>query len=288
MTTSSKAKNSAAEAAPGEENVDTSDDAIRYAAERLSFARPGELPVRPSNFVGTTAMGKDIDFLLKMTVRLGGCTLVGGPIGIGKTTAISESARRLNTEAVYVNMFGTTNHVQQLGVIWEAVSGTKAEGTAPQIQQQILDLLLRKPMILLIDDSHRAHRTALHSILAVFDKFYSQRGRGTPIVLCGNNLERHIKMALPELLSRAHLAKDFAPLAGQPLVDLVMSMDSRIEGTKPEDIRALDSHRFLGDLRRWRQFFEILDLHRDGETEPRPLTEDEVKDVVGLMPMSTR
>lgn len=252
-----------------------------------SDTRPGSLPVPPPNLVTATKMGKDIRLLLQMSVRLGACLLIGGPVGIGKTTAVAEAARGLDCAPVYINMFGTTSTRDQMQTIWEAMTGTRASGNAALIRDQILDSLKGDPVTLLIDDAHHVGFSALASILSIWDRVHTTRGRGTPIVLCGNNLERHLKERLPELLSRSALAREFKPVAGKALADLVLAMEPRIAGTPASTIRDLDNRHFRGDLRRWRQFFDMLDLART-DTEPRPLTLDETQSILAFVPRSTR
>lgn len=253
----------------------------------VGHAGAGTLPVPPMNFVGTTKLVKEVGIVLQMTVRTGACVLIGGPIGIGKTTAVSQAARAIDCTPVYINMFGTTTARDQMQTIWKAMTGTHASGSAPIIRDQILETLTRKSMTLLIDDAHHVGYSALTSILSIYNRFHSARGKGTPIVLCGNNLEQHLLQTLPELLSRSGLAREFTPLAGKPLVELVLAMEPRIAGTSPEAIRAIDNHHFRGDLRRWQQFFDLLDLARSSD-EPQPLTDDEIQHILAFIPRGTR
>ena len=51
-------------------------------------------------------------------------------------------------------------------------------------------------MVLLIDDAHHVGVKGLSPILAIWNRIHTARGTGTPIVLCGNNLERHLKQTL--------------------------------------------------------------------------------------------
>lgn len=247
----------------------------------------GTLPVAPTNFVGTTKLVKDVGIMLQMTVRSGACVLIGGPIGIGKTTAVAQAARAIDCAPVYINMFGTTTARDQMQTIWRAMTGTHASGSAPIIRDQIFETLTRKSMTLLIDDAHNVGYSALTSILSIYDRYYTARGKGTPIVLCGNNLEQHLLQTLPQLLSRSGLAREFNPLAGKPLVELVLAMEPRITGTSPEAIRAIDNHHFRGDLRRWKQFSDLLDLARTSD-DPQPLTDDEIQHILAFIPRGTR
>lgn len=247
----------------------------------------GSLPVPPINHVCSTQMQDEVETLLAMTLRLGACTLIGGPIGIGKTTAIATAARSLDSQPVYINMFGTNTTRDQMDTIWTAMTGTKGVGTAQAIRDQILETLQRKQMTLLIDDAHHVGYSALTCILSIYDRYYSSRGRGTPIVLVGNDLETELRRRLPELLGRAGLRREFAPIAGKPLVEFILAMQPRIAGTNPATIRDIDNRHFRGDLRRWRQFFEVLDMVRT-KPGPDPLTDDEVNTVLTLIPKSTR
>jgi len=267
-------------------STDRTDRAVTTTGVRLD-AGPGSLPVQPPNLVTATKMGKDIDLLLQMSVRLGACVLIGGPIGIGKTTAVAAAARRLDCSPVYINMFGTTSTRDQMQTIWEAMTGTRASGNAALIRDQILDTLKRKPMTLLIDDAHHVGYSALTSILSIYDRFHATRGRGTPMVLCGNNLERHLRERLPELLSRSALAREFNPMAGKTLANVVLAMEPRIAETPTDTLREIDKRHFRGDLRRWRQFFDMLDLARTSD-KPSPLTEDEIQSILSFIPRSTR
>lgn len=248
---------------------------------------PGSLPVPPPIVVRDSVIAQEIDLIVNMVVRNGACGLINGPIGIGKTTAAADSAMRLNCQPVYINMFGTTTLRDQMNTIWGAMTGTKGSGTAPVIRDQILDTLKRRPMTLLIDDAHHLHYSALTSILSIYDKIYASRRHGTPIVLIGNNVESHLKQRLPELLGRSGAKCELTPLAGDKLAQFVLAMEPRIAGTDHSTLRHMDNHHFHGDLRRWRQFFEMVFLVRTSN-DPAPLTEHEIQRVIRFIPASTR
>ena len=160
------------------------------------------LPVRPERYVPTNIV-KGVHVVVKAAVLTGGCCLIDGPVGVGKTTAVVEAARQLSTETVYVNMFGTDTTRDQMNAIWSAMTGTNAVGTAAQIRDDVLDALKRTRTTLLIDDAHHVGFKGLSNILSIWNRIHASRGTGTPIVLCGNNLARHLGQTLPELLSRS-------------------------------------------------------------------------------------
>jgi chromosomal replication initiation ATPase DnaA len=244
----------------------------------------GSLPIRPERYVDTNIVS-GVKIVVQLAVRTGGCCLVDGPVGVGKTTAVVEAARNLGVDAVYVNMFGTNTPRDQMDAIWTAMTGTRGVGTAANIRDDILDTLSRRQVTLLIDDAHRVGLAGLAPLLAIWNRLHTSRGKGTSIVLCGNDLERHLQNTLPELLSRSGTCYTAAPLAGRPLVAAVMGMEPRIAGTNPELIKQVDVRFFRGEIRRWDQFFDLVCEFRGSEnTEPAPLTDDEVQMVLALMP----
>lgn len=241
------------------------------------------LPSRPNRYVSTSLV-KGVAVAVQIAVRTGGCCLIDGPVGVGKTTAVVEAARALDCDAVYVNMFGTSTPRDQMDAIWTAITGTRGVGTAAQIRDDILDTLGRRRMVLIIDDAHHVGLKGLAPILAIWNRLHTSRGTGTPIVLCGNSLERHLKQTLPELLSRSSTRFVANPLTAKHIVDAVLAMEPTIAGTPAETIRNINARHFRGEIRRWGQFFDILALFRGGVTEPQPLTDDEVKQILSMMP----
>ncbi|WP_167288844.1 ATP-binding protein [Nocardioides seonyuensis] len=270
-------------------------DATAHSTGQSSAASPGStvvniggtLPVRPTRYVPTNIV-KGVGVVVQLTIRTGGCCLIDGPVGVGKTTAVVEAARGIGADAVYVNMFGTSTSRDQMDAIWTAMTGTRGVGTAAQIRDDILDTLNRKQMTLLIDDAHHVGLKGLAPILSIWNRIHTARGVGTPIVLCGNNLERHLSQTLPELLSRAGTRYAAAPLAGKPLVEAVLAMEPAIAGTDAATIKAIDTRYFRGEIRRWAQFFDLMTIFRGGDTTPRPLTDDEVTDLLGMMPRGSQ
>lgn len=242
------------------------------------------LPARPARYVPTNIV-KGVQVVVKAAVLTGGCCLIDGPVGVGKTTAVVEAARQLNSETVYVNMFGTDTTRDQKDAIWSAMTGTNAVGTAAQIRDDVLETLTRTKMTLLIDDAHHVGFKGLANILSIWNRIHTARGTGTPIVLCGNNLARHLGQVLPELLSRAGTQYVASPLAGKALVDAVLAMEPRIAGTDAETIRAINMRYFKGEIRRWNQFFDLLFIFR-GPQGTGPLTGDEVQQILSMMPRS--
>lgn len=246
----------------------------------------GSLPLRPERYVDTNIVA-GVKVVVQLAVRTGGCCLVDGPVGVGKTTAVVETARELDCDAVYVNMFGTNTPRDQMDAIWTAMTGTRGVGTAPNIRDDILNTLSRKRTTLLIDDAHRVGLAGLAPLLAIWNRLHAARGKGTPIVLCGNKLERHLQQNLPELLSRSSTCYKATPLAGRPLVNAVLGMEPRIAGTPAETIKQVDTRHFQGEIRRWNQFFDLVCIFRGGHTDPAPLTDDEVEMVLSLMPRAS-
>lgn len=241
------------------------------------------LPVRPKRYV-STGIVDGVALAVTIAVRTGGCSLVDGPVGVGKTTAVVEAARALDCEAVYVNMFGTNGVLDQMNAIWTAMTGTPGVGNSSEIRDDILKALRRKPMVLIIDDVHRVGVTGLAPILAIWNRIHTARGTGTPIILCGNNLENHLKQTLPELLSRSSARYLAKPLTGTPLVDAVLAMEPSIAGTPPATIRNIDTYNFRGEIRRWNQFLDNIALFRGEDPIPRPLTDNEVRQTLSIMP----
>ena len=107
-------------------------------------------------------------------------------------------------------------------------------------------------------------------------------------MLCGNQLERHLQSALPELLSRSSTCYKAVPLAGTPLVNTVLGMEPRIAGTAPDVIKQIDARHFKGEIRRWDQFLDLVCILRGDDTTPAPLTDDEVNMVLRMMPTSSQ
>ncbi|UUZ60575.1 hypothetical protein [Nocardioides sp. B-3] len=181
-------------------------------------------------------------------------------------------------------MFGTSTPRDQMDAIWTGMTGTRGVGTAAQIRDDILDTLSRKRMTLLIDDAHHVGLKGLSPIPAIWNRLHTARGTGTPIVLCGNSPERHLKSTLPELLSRSSTRYVANPLAGKQLVAAVMAMEPLIAGTAEDTIRHIDARHFRGEIRRWDQFLDMVLLFRGANTDPHPLTDDEAKTVLSIMP----
>lgn len=251
------------------------------------FTTPGgnrdPLPVRPGRYVDTDVV-TGVKVVVQLAVGTGGCCLIDGPVGVGKTTAVVEATRALGVNAVYVNMFGTRYPRDQMDAIWTAMTGISGVGSAATIRNDILSTLSRRPMTLLIDDAHRVGLGGLSPLLAIWNRLHASRGRGTPIVLCGNNLQRHLQDTLPELLSRSSTCFTAAPLGGRTLVATVIGMEPRIARTPVDVIEDIDRRVFKGELRRWDQFFDHVLVLRGPDHPPAPLTADEVQAVLALMP----
>jgi len=236
----------------------------------------------------STDLVKGVGLAVQLAVRTGGCCLIDGPVGVGKTTAVVEAARALNSDAVYVNMFGTNSPRDQMDAIWIAMTGTRGVGTAARIRDDILDTLTRSRTTLLIDDAHHVGLRGLAPILAIWNRLHAARGTGTPIVLCGNNLERHLRQTLPELLSRSSSRYVARPLGGKPLVAAVLAMEPLIAGTPTDLLRNIDARHFRGEIRRWNQFLDTIILFRGPDADAHPLTGDEVQQALSLLPGSAQ
>lgn len=239
------------------------------------------LPVRPARYV-ETPMVNDVRLRLHAAVLTGGCTIIDGPVGIGKTTALAQAARELKCNAVYVDMFGTTSTRDVLDTVWRAMTGTPGTGTASAIQRDISETLARTRTVLVIDDTHHVRMQGLITMLAIWDQLHNQRGKGSPIAFCGNDLERFFTKKMRPLLSRCATTYAAAPLAGPTLVQTVLAMEPAIAGTDPETIRNINKRFFRGELRRWDQFFDLLQLFRTNQPTG-PLTDDETAQVLSLM-----
>ena len=286
MTTTTQ---TAADAVADASETSPATDASQAAAGALASSTPAVLvdavglPVRPRRYVSTSIVD-GVALAVTIAVRTGGCSLVDGPVGVGKTTAVVEAARALDCEAVYVNMFGTNGVLDQMNAIWTAMTGTPGVGSSSEIRDDILKVLRRKQMVLIIDDVHRVGVTGLAPILAIWNRIHTARGTGTPIILCGNSLENHLKQTLPELLSRSSARYLAKPLTGTQLVDAVLAMEPSIAGTPPATIRSIDTYNFRGEIRRWNQFLDNIALFRGDDPTPRPLTDDEVRQTLSIMP----
>lgn len=240
------------------------------------------IPVRPSRYVETPIID-NVRLRLQAAVHTGGCTIIDGPVGIGKTTALAQAARELNCDAVYVDMFGTTTTRNVLDTVWRAMTGTPGVGDAADIQTDILATLSRTRTVLIIDDTHHVRYHGLATLLAIWNHLHNKRGKGSPIAFCGNDLEQYLSKKMRELLSRTGTSYTVIPLAGPTLVSTVLEMEPRIAGTPPETIRNINMRFFRGELRKWDQFFDLMDLFRPAG-EVGPLTDDEAKRILGLMP----
>ncbi len=241
------------------------------------------LPPKPGRFVPTPVVGR-VAAVMQACVLTGDVCLIDGPVGVGKTTAVSEAARTLPVEVAYVNMVGTTTALDAMKAIWEAMTGTRSVGTAATIRDDIRDFLLRNRVLLIIDDVHHIRKEGLKIVLGIWNTVHNRRGQGTPIVLCGNDLYAYLSF-LKELRSRSGLAYTATPLAGRDLIPTILAMEPNIAGTDPVLIQNLNRHQFDGELRKWGQFFTLLAFIRS-DAPPTALTGDEAEQVLTLM--STR
>ena len=97
----------------------------------------GALPPRPASFARTPVVAR-IANTVEIAVRCHGVGLVSGPVGVGKSTAVAEAGRHLDTTVVYVLMQDAPSVKASLEVIWESMTRTAALGTEKQIKDQIL------------------------------------------------------------------------------------------------------------------------------------------------------
>jgi hypothetical protein len=241
------------------------------------------LPPRPGRYVPTNIV-KGVRVVIQASVATGDMCLIDGPVGIGKTTAIVEAARAIGRKVVYVNMVGTISTRDEMDAIWVALTGISGVGSASQIRDDILAALQREDIVLIIDDAHHVRKQGMLTLLNIWNRIHARRGTGTPIVWCGNNLSAKLDATVREVFSRAGLEYKAAPLAGKPLADTVLAMEPLIAGTNPDVIRNINVRHFNGELRRWNQFLGLILLFRAEDKEPRPLTDEEAGQVLGLMP----
>lgn len=259
----------------------TTANATNRSAVQSRLSGPQALPKAPSRYVATPIVS-NIESVVTASVLSGGIALIDGPVGIGKTTAVIEAARNLTIDAVYVNMVGTASLRDELNTIWTALTGTDNPGSAPSIRGDIQNTLTRRRMLLVIDDAHHVKKKGLSTLTSIWNRVHLTEGVGTPIVMCGNNLNRYLQATLPELLSRADSEYEVKPLAGRSLVNTVMAMEPAIAGTDPDLIRDINKRYFHGELRRWNQFFTHLTSARSPDAGP--LTDDDVERVLRGMP----
>jgi hypothetical protein len=119
--------------------------------------------------------------------------------------------------------------------------------------------LMRHPVVLLIDDAHYVSQSGLRTITGIWNSVATLRGHGVPIVLVGNNLLRELAK-VPELVSRTISRVETSPLSADELREALAAMCPRTTLTNWGVWRDLDRRYFEGNLRRWADFLDILDI----------------------------
>jgi len=227
-------------------------------AETDFLSRRGMAPELPHRYTVTPTVQR-VQMATTVAIRTNKIAVISGAPGTGKTTAVAAAAHELCHQAVYVLMPDSTSVRAILATIWTCMTHTPATGTMLDIRDAMLVHLMRHPVVLLIDDAHYVSQNGLRTITGIWNAVATLRGHGVPIVLVGNNLLRELAK-VPELVSRTISRVETCPLSPDELREALAAMCPRTTLTDWGVWRDLDRRYFEGNLRKWADFLDILDI----------------------------
>lgn len=248
--------------------------ASMVAAHTTMTMLRGGLPPRPTLFADTPVVTR-VKVAVEAAVRTRRFATISGPVGVGKSTAVAEAGRHLNTEVVYVLMQDAPSVKASLEVIWESMTRTSAASRETKIKDDITSHLLRHDLTLLIDDAHYVSTRGLRVLTNLWNSLDATRGQGVSIILVGNGLHTALR-SVPEIQSRVVSRYEVPPLAGSFLYDALAEIEPRTLHTDPALLARLDSQHFRGQLRQWVQFFEVIRMQHAAPTDA-PLDASEIR-----------
>ena len=230
--------------------------ASAYTAEMTMTRLRGALPPRPAMFARTPVVNR-ITGAVDLAMRSRAISLISGPVGVGKSTAVAEAGRDLNETVVYVLMQDAPSVKASLEVIWESMTQTPALGVEKQIKDDIQAYLLRHDLTLLIDDAHYVSTRGLRVLTNLWNAVHATRGKGISMVLVGNDLSTALK-AVPEIQSRVVARYEVPPLAGDSLYAALAVIEPRTADTDRALLTQIDRQYFHGEMRQWVNFLEVI------------------------------
>ena len=226
---------------------------------------PGSLPVSPTNYV-QTPVTRRIRIAAETAIASGGIAAISGPAGVGKTTASAIVAAEFDTQVAYVGITSKQSPRQNFLSIWEAVTGIPGQGTAVNIQSDLVDHLMSYPTTMVIDDAHQIQADGLRLLTGLWNQVRNAQTEGTPIILVGNDLTRKLAV-VPELVSRFRSQYVARYLRINEVLDILGHLEPRTKSIDNQLLRDLDKAYFHGEIRQWAFFLEDLNKIAPGDPD---------------------
>ncbi|WP_166133939.1 ATP-binding protein [Nocardioides ochotonae] len=250
-------------------------------------AKRTTLPVPPSRYVPTADVNA-VRFALRTTIRTGHISLIDGPRGVGKTTAIVEAVRLHKTaHPIYANLIDTRTPRDAMRQIWEAATGEPAapRATAADIRDDLTSEIRHRDAVLVTDDVHNLTVPAMRIILALWNRTHDATGKGLPTILVGNGLAKKVGATVPELVSRAAVTVNVGKMPDKDLMAFLLRLEPGIEGTNPRVFQDVNRLHLKGRIRKWIQFFDLIKDLRNQQTLNGPIDSLEVRHTIAFMPV---
>ena len=196
-------------------------------------------------------------------IRLRGIATFSGDSGTGKTTTAVVAAERSPLRFVYTklkNKAGTKDVAEALYRALHPHHDLKAATRERKMVNDCTATLMAGNTGVIADEVHRIGVPGMLLLSEIWDSVQQSTGVGFPLFLVGVDVNAAIASA-PELSTRICARANFHPLAEQPLLDTLKSMNSRCAATPDARLLQFDRVWSKGNLRQWRKLMTFLTLN---------------------------
>lgn len=227
---------------------------------------------------------------LTNTIRFANALAVYGPAGSGKTFAVNEFVRRLNSTNPNVRTAWIEVPHRPRGKalpvrILTALHGSANDRlTEDELLADTVSSLAEQKTLLVIDEADHLRMDGLFKVKHIFDQvnFASNPAGHLGVVLIGVDLPRTLAMD-EQLASRVVTKVKFQELEGQELLALLDAYHPVFANSDAALLQELDERCCHGSFRRWAQVLQKVLNPLDGTYAPEGLDRRLVEQIIQRM-----
>jgi type II secretory pathway predicted ATPase ExeA len=226
-------------------DVDHADDHLPTPYRNRHLADGGRLVVTPQ--MRQLAAG------MPRWMNRGAAIALSGPWGAGKTTVLQAVAAVADVNTAYVTLPGRVTDAAQWNHITTAITGTPANGTARQMQNEAREYLTAVPTLLVVDEAQHLSTAALLQLRWLWDLNFPRFA----IVLAGSDLFARLK-AEPSVDTRIDARIPILEHTRSRMVDLLRQHHPLAAAADPHLLDQIDRAYAHGSWRAWSKLLLFL------------------------------